>query len=549
MTRTLATPLAVPRTRRKQPVRNMMSLPAGKVVPIMVQPLLREDAYASTVQCAFEMQETVEILLNGVDVVVEAWIVPNLADPRFRTMDDLNLAYTGNARPGETAVPYFVHETAGDPLANEIHMRLGKHAKPTDLINMSYIRAYNALVNHSRLEASPRIPQRELNDRTLAQSLWPRNLFGHIVPDWDQARMEGEVALSIAEQNLALMGPGGATGLEVTGNPVLRDVTGNDRTLAIDVNNNLYTSLPQPTDNRAVTNIRGLQAELAGAVAVLQDNGVTISLANIDLARKAQIFADIRRRYNGLDEEMLIDLLMDGIAIPEQQWRKPIKLKTVTTQFGMAKRYSSDANALTESVVNGAAAVSFPLRVPRIPCGGILMVVAYIAPEQMFERMEDPYLHAQGPDDLPSFLPDHLDPEAVEVVYNRYIDIDHDQPTDIYGYAPTNHEWNMTAPGMGGRFYRPEVDAGFDEDRQALWAVETANPRLTEDAYLVPADIHLKPFWTSTIDPFDVIVVAPGVIEGNTQFGPALIESMPDSDYNAVMDRVDIGRIVKPATP
>jgi hypothetical protein len=545
-TRTKTTPIPVVRSRRQHLVRNLTSLPAGKCVPVAVIPLLREDAASVQVDLSFEMQETVQILLNSVNVDVYAWLIPVLASPRFRSMDDINLSYSGEKRPTDAAVtPWFELALAGSTSANAIHMRLGKHAKATDMVNMAYVEAYNLQWNHRATEASPNIPHRNRLDKTLAQAFWSKNTFSHIVPDFDQAVMEGEVALNIAQQNLVLKGVGGGSTLPVGGNPKFVTVEGNKDIAVAVTSGNVYTT-PAATNNRSVTGMAGLTADLAGAVAQLQANDITISLSNIDMARKAQVFADIRKKYNGLSEEMLIDLLMDGINIPEQGWKQPILLHHGQTRFGMAKRYASNGDALTESVVNGAAAMSFRVATPQVPCGGVIMITAEISPEQLFERREDPYLHAQGVEDLPAYTRDFLDPEKVEVVPNRYIDIDHDQPTDVYGYAPKNYRWNDAGPCIGGRFLRPTVDAAFDEDRQAIWAVETENPTLSEDAYLVPADIHLKPFYTSTIDPFDCIVTGTGMISGNTVFGGLLIEATADSDYDKVMERVDTDRIVKP---
>jgi len=551
-TRHATNPIAVPRTRRNHNLRNMTSLPAGKVVPVATIPLLREDSMRGRFAFAFEMQQTVEVLLNGIDVVCEAWLVPNLAMPEFRTADDLDLAYTGRKRDGTPApTPYFVTQPAGAPETNQIHQRLGKHRRATQQANMSYTRAYNALVNFARAETSANIPQRDLLDKTLAQAMWPKNMFSHIVPDFDQAVMQGEVALTVAQQNLALQGTiaGRYVPVQPDGNLTMT-AGGTARTMLAGSRDGVtqvkYSGAAGGDAGFTATNLR---ADLQGAVAVLQDNGITISLANIETARKAQIFANIMKRYNA-HEDMIRDLLMDGISVTEQAWRQPILLRRGETRFGMSKRYSSDADAMTTSIVEGAAAIEFDLNVPRVPGGGIVMIVAYAAPEQLFERMEDPYLAALSPDDLPAFLEDHLDPEAVEIVKNDYIDNDHDQPDDIYGYGPKNFRWNFVPPGIGGRFHRPEVDAGFDEDRNAIWAVETQNPRLTKDAYLVPADIHLKPFWTSTIDPFDCITLGQCVIEGNTQFGPALIEALPVSEYDAVMSKVDLERIDKqPVAP
>lgn len=549
-------PVDVPRTNRNHPIRNMTSLPAGKVVPLAAVPMLREDALNARFSFVFQMQQTVEVLLNGIDVVVEAWMVPHLAMPEFRTMDDLNLAMYGEKRPGEDAVtPFFKTAVAPAPNVNQVLQRLGKHRKPGLKYNTMYERAYNLLVNHARSEVSPHIPLRELDDRTLAQALWPTNKYAHLVADFDQAVAEGEVALNVAQQNLVLKGTDGDRYVPVAskgdGTAIQMKEGANYRNLNLTPASGTGVVALQGSTaaGQAITDLKGLRADLQGAVAMLSDNGISISLANLNLAREAQIFANIRKRYNA-HEEMVIRMLMDGMTIPEQAWKHPIMLRQGRTRFGMNKRYSSDADALNVSMVDGVAAIDMAVAVPRCPPGGVMMVVAYIAPEQLFERQMDPYLAAETADDLPSFIEDHLDPEFVEIVPNQYIDQDHDEPDDIYAYGPGNYMWNDNGPGIGGRFFRPEVDAGYDEDRNALWAVETQNPRLTKDAYLVPADIHLKPFWTSTIDPFDCITLGRVIINGLTQFGPMLIEALPgESDYDAILSRVDQGRIDRQPVP
>lgn len=546
-------PIDVPRTNRNHPIRNMTSLPAGKVVPLVAIPLLREDSMNGRFQFVFQMQQTVEVLLNGIDVVAEAWMVPHLAMPEFRTMDDLNLAMYGEAREGEPVVPFFKTAVAPEPNVNQILQRLGKHRKPGLPYNTMYERAYNAIVNHSRKEASPNIPLRDDMDRTLAQALWPTNKFAHLVADFDQAVMEGEVALSIAEQNLILKGTDGGRYVPVAGNGQPLQAVGNVNTAgrviqSYEVDNKMALQ-GAVIGTQNIMNIKNLRADLQGAVAQLATNGISISLANINLAREAQVFANIRKRYNA-HEDMIIRMLMDGMHVPEQAWLQPTKLNETRTRFGMNKRYSSDADALNVSMVDGVCAMNMTVSVPQCPPGGVMMIVAYIAPEQLFERQMDPYLAATSAEDLPSFIADHLDPEFVDVVKNQYIDQDHDEPDDTYAYGPGNFMWNDNGPGIGGRFHRPEVDAGYDEDRNALWAVETQNPRLTKDAYLVPADIHLKPFWTSTIDPFDCITLGKVIINGLTQFGPLLIEALPnESDYDAILDQVDQTRIQREPVP
>ena len=538
--RMTTTPVPVTKSRRNHKIRNLTSMPAGKCVPIAVIPLLREDSCSAEVSLSFEMQETVEILLNSVNVDVHAWVFPNLASDRFRSMDDINLSYSGQKRAAEpTVIPWFELAAAGAYGTNAIHDRLGKHAKSTDMVNMAYVEAYNACWNYRANQVSPNIPQRARLDKTLAQAFWSRNSFSHIVPDFDQAVMEGEVALNVTAGMLPVKGRAGATGTGGLQNIIMTLSGGSTgRGLQINTGETAVRITGATVGANQTMQFENVWAEM-------QDNGITVSLANIDLARKTQAWAEIRKQYSGLSEDMLIDLLMDGISIPEQAWKEPILLHHATTQFGMAKRYASNGEALTQSVVNGAAQVQFRIATPPVPCGGVVIITAEISPEQLFERRLDPYLHAQSVDDLPAYTRDFLDPEKVEVVQNRYIDIDHDTPTDVYGYAPLNYRWNDAGPNIGGRFIRPTVDAAFDEDRQAIWAVETQNPTLSEDAYLVPADIHLKPFWTSTIDPFDCIAIGEAAITGNTVFGAQLIEATAVSDYDAVLAKVEQDRIVK----
>lgn len=551
LNRQTTTPVPVQRTRRNHPLRILTSMPAGKCVPIAVIPLLREDAASVSVEMAFEMQETVEILMNPVNIAVHATLVPHLADGRFRSMDDVNLSYTKNAREGEAVVPWVEKILAGAHESNKLHYYLGKHHKPTDMVNAAYVVAYNMAWNHRAKNVSPDIELRDRLATTLAPAFWPRNQFTHIVPNFDDAAMEGEVTLSLTEQDLQVRrrGDGGAYDFlaEVKAVGDVGTVTSDGVTRTITTSSGgggaLIANGAGPA--QAMTNLTNLYAGLEDVFAELRDNSLKISLANIALAQQTQAWARIRKNYAELPEEMLIDLLMDGINVPEQAWRQPIPLFSGTVVVGQQKRYASDGESLTMSVTNGVTGISFRVATPKVPCGGVIVITAEAAPEQLFERMEDPFLHADTVDDFPAYMPDLLDPQKVDIVLNRRIDIDHDQPDDTYGYEPRNARWNQAGPCIGGRFYRPEVDAGFDEDRQRIWAVETANPELTQDAYLVPADIHLKPFVSSLIEPFDCLALGAATITGNTVFGGALIESTEISDYDKVLERVDTNRIEK----
>ena len=535
------TPVPVARTMRRHDLRILTSLPAGKMVPLAAVPLLREDSMTRlNARISFEMSETVEMLMNAINVNVKAYLVPHLAFDRFSGMDELNRSYEGVAnQEGGPVTPFFQSMPAPAHGANQVLTYMGKHFRPGQTINAAYIEAYNKIWNFRAKNRSPDIAPRDALDGTLAPAFWHHSAFAHIVPDFDQAIIDGEVALNVANARMPVKGIG------IVNNGVGAPIS------AFETDKGTISNWPKgwhvtdgvPTSASANIAIKGTTAGQIDVWTELQDNGITVSLSNIDMARRTQAFAELRRQYNGHSDEYIIDLLMDGISVPEQAWRQPMLLKEEATVFGMSKRYASDAGNLTESVVNGETFIDISAAVPRCPTGGIVMLVAEITPEQLFERMKDPYLHTTDVQTLPHFLRDTLDPEKVSVVPNDYVDLDHDTPASTFGYAPLNYEWTMAAPQIGGRFYRPTVDAAFDEDRQRIWAVETQNPVLSQDFYLCTT-MHTKPFVVTNTDPFEAVVRGEALIRGNTVFGGALIEAT--NDYAEVVAEQPTARIAKP---
>ncbi|AXH76454.1 MAG: major capsid protein [Microviridae sp.] len=551
MNRMRSTPLPVKRTARPANQRILTSFNAGQMVPVMAIPLLREDQLArSRFRFAFEMQETVEVLMNAVNVRVTAYLVPRLAFERYDGLDSLNKSYEGVEGPTGSVVPWFETMVANAPQAG-IMLALGKHAKAGDVINTDYIEAYNQIWNFRAKNRSADIPLRTRLDTTLAPAYWAHQTMAHIVPDFDQAVIDGEVALSVANSKMPIKGMGiiSASAANAVSSPVLE--AGSDQPVTYNANENW---LLDGTAGQGVSRFlvrKDMQfpaSSVPDIFAELQDNGITVSLSNIELARKTQGFAKLRQQYQGHSDEYIIDLLMDGIALPDQAWKQPILLADKTVQFGMAKRYASDGASLTESVTNGGTFIDLSLSTPRVNSGGIVMVCVEVTPEQLFERQQDPYLHTSTVDGLPQFLRDTLDPEKVEVVQCREIDVDHDTPTTTFGYAPLNHKWARSMPAIGGRFYRPEVDAAFDEDRQRIWAVETQNPVLSKDFYLCTT-MHYKPFviTDAAIDHFDCLIRGEAVIRGNTVFGGLLVEAT--DNYDKIMEEAPTDRIDKDAAP
>lgn len=546
LARTKTTPIPTARSRRGQDIRVLTSMPAGKMVPLVAFPLLREDRLSmSRLRINFEMMETAELLANAVNIRVLAYLVPNLAFDRFNGIDQLNRSYMKQPETdGGTVTPFFLSGGAGAHGASAILKYLGKHARAGQIINHAYVEAYNEIWNFRVTNRSPDIAKRSSMDNTLAKAFWNHQRYAHIVPDFDQAIIDGEVPLNVVSGQLPLKGTVTTGGFN--------DQRGHvqwfrEHTPATNLNLSQgasVNSVSTSNTNTATPTILQAYLNLNEVFAEMQENGVTVSLSNIELARKTQAFAALRKQYSGHTDDYIIDLLMNGVTVPEQAWRQPILLADRTSIFGMAKRYASDSTDLTASVVNGASFIDLALTTPTCPVGGVVMVVAEITPEQLFERQQDPYMFITDPEQLPEFLRDTLDPEKVEIVENQYIDNNHATPTGTFGYAPLNHKWNTSAPCIGGKFFRPLVDAPIDEDRMRIWAVETANPTLSEDFYLC-TNMHTKPFVVTNQDPFEAVVRGAVAIEGNTVFGNLLVEA--SDDYAQILEEAPIDRIDKPA--
>ncbi|RUW01427.1 MULTISPECIES: hypothetical protein [unclassified Mesorhizobium] len=520
------------------------------MVPIAAMPLLREDAVRSgRMRFSFEMMETAEILMNAVYVSVKAYLVPWSAFTRFDSVDAVNRAYEGVEQyAGGPVQPFVQRETFNSATADDIKVYLGLHAKTGDTVTTAYHEAYNEIWNFRAKNRSPDLNLRALTAKNLAPAFWRHEQFRHIVPNFDQALVDGNVALNVVNTKLPVKGLGLKTSALGTGTGSVQIRESGGTTVTYSQTENTGTGVAIKTT--AAPNAGGFPdvwAELAA-------NGITVSLSNIELAKKTAAFAQLRTQYNELDDDYLINMLMDGLTIPEQALRQPILLGEETTIFGMSKRYASDAANLTESVVNGATQIEMSVATPRIPTGGIIMVVAEITPEQLFERQADPLYHypvvpgvnAHTGANFPHYLRDTLDPEKVEAVPNRYIDVQHATPTGVFGYAPLNYRWNVNTPRIGGKFYRPGATDPFDEDRQRLWAVETVNPSLGTDFYLC-TNMNTSVFVVTNQDPFECVTQGDLLIEGNTVMGPTLKESV--DDYAKVLTHVDQSRLVKGATP
>lgn len=512
-------PIAVEKTVRGDEIRALTSCKAGKIVPISYIPVLREDRVSrGSVRMTFDMAETVHPLMNAVNVTAYAHFVPFLAFERFTGMDSFNRSYQGIGEPHDgTPIPFF--KTVAFNRNAEFWKTLGVHWRGTDPINDAPIEAYNVLVNWRRQARSQKLPLRTLLDTTLAQAFWRNPNMWHIVPDFDQAAIDGEVELQFASTRLPIYSKN-------------RQAVNTNYQVPSGQSGWVPPDVPDPQG--------GSMADWSSRIFVeLENSGVKLSLANIELAKQTAAFAKLREKFSALDDDHIVDLLMEGIRVPDEAMRQPILLDKKSTIFGYSERHAMDGASLDMSVTTGTTSLTLNFRTPPMNTGGIILITCEIVPEQLFERLHDKFLGTTNAETLPNFLRDFLDPEKVSVVPNKFVDVEHGTPNGTFGYAPLNHEWKRSFSRIGGKYYRRNPDT-FVEDRQRFWSVEQLNPALTTDFYLVN-NLPQSVFLDTISDPFEVLSVGNVEIVGNTVFGKVLEEDT--GQYEAVMSQVDSDRI------
>lgn len=537
-------PITVQKSMRTARGRVLTSGDAGKILPLKYEWLHREDGVQSgKIRVNVEMMETSEMLMNGVGVTLYAHFVPMLAFDRFNgSMNELNASYKGQNGVAGSVVPFFetnkYYNNQGQVVSSAsaaeydtltaagrdvFYQTMGIHTQAVDF-NMTVVEAYNAIVNHRRKARSKSLPLRNAFDHSLAEAFWINNGMQNIVPDFDQALIDGEVQL----QGLTFQAP------------ITSPIAGNSGTDGVGGTGNALRMGPETGDwdwdgTKYVFN--DIFAELTAG------GNATMSLADIEQARKTAGFAKLRQMYDGIEDDFLIDLLMSGIRVPEEAMKQPILLGKQRAMIGFNQRYATDAANLDESATNGYATIDMSIRCPAMNTGGCILLTAEIVPEQLFERKKDYFLYTTDPDTLPNYLRDFLDPEKVAVIKNDHADVNHATPDGTFGYAPLNHEWQRDLVNVGGKYYRPADDA-FDSDRAKIWSSEPTNPTLNEDFYLC-SGLHKKVFADQTADSFEITAMTDFKIVGNTVFGAGLQEADETSDYDAITAEVDSSRIVK----
>jgi hypothetical protein len=528
--RTNTSPVDIPKTTRTHTVDVMTSMPAGKCIPVAAIPLLQGDQLRSTtVAMKVRMDETADELLNGVTVKMSAYLVPNLAKARFDgSMDQLMRSYHGEAPySGGSPIDYINVGDIGTPDEDNIHYYMGEHVIDSANANTDYVECYNIIWNHRAKNRSKNIILRDEFLTDVAPAFWHHRQFNNIVSEYDQELIIGAVDIDVVQSKLNLRGIGREGSTYPNTNVTVRETGGIETEYAATaVTNTQNIHVEEDPDNPGYPN---LWAELT-------DGSLTMSLADVAAARRTEKFAKLRQKYTGLDEDWEIDRLMMGLEISDQMYKQPILLDTTMGALGTSTRYSTTAGSLDEKTSQGAGIFKLNLATPPVQCGGTIMILVEILPDQIFERQKNYWLEAGDVSDLPQALRDFLDVEPVEVVENSHIDVEHSAGTDTFGFMPKNDQWNVVATRIGGKYFRDNGSPTYDQDREKLWIVEPTDPTLTTEWY-VATSMNQNPFIDSDQDPFDIQVKGMGKIRGLTQFGGQLVESDNEwADTRALMD-------------
>jgi len=522
-------PVNHPKTVRTDAVSVVTSSMGGKLVPLKMIPLLREDGILnSTLQVNVQMAETADMLLNPVRVSVMAYLVPKLAFERFKDMGSIDRSYNGQPEIDASVIPWFETFTYNEPPPGQtpdpgVLKTLGLHAPDGATINTDYIEAYNTLWNYIARQRSDSIGLRDrLAVTPLGSAFWEHTQMKHVVPTFDAAMVEGGIPISTT-------GDAPVAGISVT--------TGGTHAIA----DARFTQLASNTIQISSSTDGGRILSVGDNVRAELDNaGIELSLAGIEQAKKTQAWAKLRNQYQGMSDDWMIDQLLSGVRLNDEALKEPILLDHSDTIIGMSERYATDGANLDKSVADGRTSLSVNLRSPALQTGGVVVICGQVLPEMLYERQRDYYMNATTTADLPFRTSDELDPQPVEIIKNGEIDESHSLPNDLFGYAPLNHRWMRRSPNVGGKYYRPSPSDAWDENRNRIWSTEVVDPTLGPDFYISTTLSH-EVFASQNADPFEWWVAGDVRIQGNTFFGPTLREAQ--GDYDAVAAQVDNTRL------
>lgn len=524
MQRQSTAPLDLDRTLRKHDTPLLAKLSPGLAVPIAQAGMLREDAVnAGQLTAVFTMSETAEILINPVHVKVEAWMVPFQAFERFNGRDEFEASYAGQPfRDGEPVTPFIETMSRGVEGDHPVLDALGLHAASDRDVSTMQLEAYNLIINHRNKNLSPDLPERTRLDSSFAPAQREIGRHRNIVPNFDQAAMDGAVDIELLNQGqVPVTGIGVNNGFSAQVNPTVIKETDGDEIYDIHYGSIDATYMRADGNGRPMVYVN------------LEDAQARFSLANIEKAKNMQFFAQLRKKFAGHDDDWIIENLMNGLNMPEKMFDHPIYMGSEMSAFLFNKRYSSDSQNLDESVVHGVTQLSMQFATPRIPTGGVIMFIAEVQPEMLFERQTDPFFVTTDVDQYPQFQRDFFDEQQVDVVLNEDIDSAHTGVGGLFGYTYMNSKWNVEGPRIGTGYFQPEPSAVFDEDRNRIWDTSPSDPTLGDDWYLT-TDVNQDVFEYTDGEPYEVSGRLQMIASGLTVFGRPLIEG--DGDYEKISE-------------
>lgn len=555
MARQSIDPVHFNQSTRKDIAVLMTSARAGVVAPMAYIPLLPGDSCSGRVGIDVQLKEMPKPLLNGVFANVQAWFVPKSAHPFFSGKDELLHAMAGEkiksmSQSGalvERDAPSYFHvisESASQSWINgPIGKTLGLHIPPSAAgrTNTDLVDAFNLIYNFRLAAHSSRLPRRpylsegSASHNTLPPAFWPSSRLSRVVPDYERALVVGALDLDVTAGRLPVTGIGIGPLSAVAPN---REAY---KTTKSDVTNSTTSKAWKVGENLTGTFVaieKQLDANLPAIYAEMQGTSVGITLADIDKARTTQAFAKLRTAYAGNDttgfdnDDALVALLMQGINVPKDEFKRPWLLDSKRVAVNFAERYATDAANLDASVTLGRASAQLSLNVPQQDVGGLIIVTVEVLPERIDERMGDEYLLMQKFDDLPNALRDVQRVEPVDMVLNRRVDAKHLAPNQLYGYEPMNDKWNRDFTRLGGDFHMATPGGGWTENRSNIWQTEIVNPTFGATHYLAPAPFPHNVFADPAAHAFEAVVRHAVSIVGLTQIGDVLAEN--NDDYAAI---------------
>lgn len=506
-------PVPVVRQTRSFPLRGGTTLKPGRFMPVAYYNLLREDSSQGSIPFAIEMRETHELLMNKVYARVSAWFIPHSSLARFeKNPTFFQKSYQGEEpMAGKAVIPFIQTHAYGTAGSNLVYKYLGLFEGAAVQVNTSPLESYNNVWNFVAMNRSKSLDQRTELDGTLAPAFWAPNNMSEIVPTFDDSLIAGEVPLTVVAGRLPVSGLGVQPATVQTATGIVKDTK--DPTGV-----NYDRSYPTASNNVFVRAVGSGAASAPDVYAEMEQNGITVSLANLEQARKLVSWAKLRERYEGHSDEWIIDTLMQGFHVEDMEWMQPMLLSQQTVQFKQGLRYASNAPDLNEHATNGVAAGRVNVTLPPNKYGGVIMLFAEVIPEQLYERQPDPWFTATTVDDLPNYYHDVNNPMPVEEVLNGHVDSSHSNPTGLFGWARRNWRWLKWPTRLGGDLFVHTASTATTEARRVVWPTDVADPALSEEFY-VSTTLGVTPFMDQSRDQFIMSFNGQVTITGLTLIG------------------------------